>query len=325
MVGISLVLAVGGTLVFSGLNCGVAAGDHTPAATGAEIMLAKAYLVFTKESWGCLEGQTIVADVTNDLIAPDGKPVQLTEVKNPEDVDNRLELYLYYRASEIRGDGGYYVLRLGVTGPDARVPGVLRLARAALQSGSQSTSFQLKAKTTGQLKADLLYAGDSQLGAGLFTCEAADIFEPHPVSFLGAYPIRTELSSSAAKIDSNWDKVDIQLDDFLLREADALAVCYELVSAMQKKFSASNEYLFLWDQRQLTPEGLNQLASSFEKNRNCRFHVKIELRTPRGSTEIQKDPTPFDPHLRQMLAVRNAQGEITGGSVWIAVESPSAK
>ena len=287
-------------------------------------MPQKANIVFTRESWGCLGGQEIVADVTQDLTVTPGKPVLITEVKNPEDVDNRLELYLYYPAQAISGVPGYYVLRLGVAGPKAKVPGTLRLAEAVLVKNGQGVSFVLKAKTTGHLKASLLYAGDTQLASGLFTCPAAGFFEAQPVQFLGVYPIRTELSSTAKKIDSQWDRVTLQLDDFLLKEGEAVAACHWLLTAMQNKFSASNENLFLWDQSQLTPQSLNQLASSLEEGRNCRFHVNIELHAPQSRTEIQRDPTPFEPQLRQMIAARNAQGKITGGSVMIAVEKPSS-
>jgi hypothetical protein len=325
MIRIAFILAVGSTLLFAEVDRKAAAGDGTTAAARGEIMPQKAYLVFTKESWGCLEGQAIVADVTQDLTATEGKPVLLTEVKNPEDVDNRLELYLYYPAQEISRLPGYYVLRLGVTGPEAQIPGTLRLAKAALVHSGQGVSFLLKAKTTGHLKSDLLYAGDTRLVSGLFTCAEADLFEAHPARFLGVYPVHTEIASTVTKIDPQWDRVAIQLEEFRLKEGEAIATCYGLLTAMEKKFSASNEHLFLWDQSQLTPQGLNLLASSLEQGRNYRFHVNIELRAPQGNTEIQRDSIPLVPQLRQMIAARNAQGKITGGSVMIAVEKPDPK
>jgi hypothetical protein len=325
MVHIAFILAVGSTLLFAGVDSKAMAGDGTMSTARSEIMPQKAYLVFTKESWGCLGGQTIVADLTQDLTATGGNPVLLTEVKNPEDIDNRLELYLYFPAQEIGGLPGYYVLRLGVAGPEAQVPGTLRLAEAAVLRNGQDVSFLLKAKTTGQLKPALLYAGDMQLASGLFTCPSAGLFEARPVNFLQVYPVHTELSSTATKIDPQWDSVTIPLDHFRLREAEAVAACYGLLTGMEKEFSASKEHLFLWDQSQLTPQGLNRLAASLEQGRNYKFHVTIELRAPRGKTEIHIDSVPFVPQLRQMMAARNAKGKITGGSVMIAVETTEPK
>lgn len=322
---IMIIFAIVNTVLFDGVSHKATAGGSATDGAPGGIVPQKTCIVFTKESWGCLGGREILADVTQDLTANDGKPVLITEVKNPEDVDNRLELYLYYPSQEITGSEGFYVLRLGVTGSKPQVPGTLQLAEAFLVNNSQGVSFVLKAKITGHLKPGLLFAGDTQLASGLFTCAEADLFEAQPVNFLGVYPIRSELSFTAKKIDAQWDRVTIRLDDFILKEGEAIAACYGLLTEMQNKFSASNEHLFLWDQFQLTPHGLNLAAASYEHGRNCRFHVNIELHDPQGRTEIQRDSIPFDPQLRQMIAVKNAQGKITGGSVMIAVEEPAPK
>ena len=309
--------------MFAEFNRKATAGDGTMVAAQGEIMPAKAYLVFTKESWGCLGGQEIVADVTEDLNASGEKPVLVTEVKNPEDVDNRMELYLYYPAREISGLAGYYVLRLGVQGSEAQLPETLWLAKAALVHEGQDLSFRLKAKTTGQLQSDLLYAGDTRLVSGFFTCAAAGLFEANSMKFLQSYPVHTQIAFTVMKIDSKWDKVTIPLEDFQLKEAEAIATCYGLLNGMEKEFSVSKEHLFLWDQSKLTPDGLGGIASSLEKGQKYGFNVNIELEGPLGTREIQRDPTPFIPQLRQMIAARNARGKITGGSVMIAVEKSS--
>jgi len=88
---------------------------------------------------------------------------------------------------------------------------------------SQGVSFVLKAKATGHLKSDLLYAGDTQLASALFTCTAAGLFEARPVKFLQVYPIHTELSSTTTKIDPQWDRVTVRLDDFRLKEGESVA------------------------------------------------------------------------------------------------------
>jgi hypothetical protein len=258
--------------------------------------------------------------VTEDLVAAEGKPVSLTEIKNPEDVDNRLELYLYFSARNIMGLPGYLALRLGVAGPEAQVPGTLRIEESALVADGKGVSFILKAKTNGQLKPELLYAGDTSLSSGLFNCPAAGLFEPHPVKFLGVYPIRTELHFTTSKIDLQWDKIIIRADEFQIRETQSVAACYGLLAGLEKEFSASKEYLFLWDQSQLTPDRVGQVASYFERSQNYKFNVSIELRSPKGKTQIQPDSTPFLPQLRQTIAVRNAQAKITGGIIMLAVE-----
>ncbi len=78
----------------------------------------------------------------------------VTEVKNPEDVDNRMELVYE----------------------------------------GQDLSFRLKAKTTGQLQSDLLYAGDTRLVSGFFTCAAAGLFEANSMKFLQSYPVHAQIA-----------------------------------------------------------------------------------------------------------------------------------
>jgi hypothetical protein len=313
---------VGGTILFSGLNCGAAPGDRTPAAAGAEIVLVKAYLVFTKESWGCLGGQTVVAEVTDHLAGTERQAVSLTEVKNPEDVNNRLELFLYFSAIDIGGVPGYFILRLGVEGSKATIPGVLQIADAVVvQSEEKNWSFLLKCETKGHLKSDLIYAGDLQLHSGIFTCAPGR--KARPVDFLQVYPIRSGLSSKATEIGAQWSRVTIPLDDFCLEDAKEVAACYSLLTEMEKRLSISTEQRFLWDQSRLNSQMLNRLSSFFDQDRNIRFHVNVELRTPQGTLEIESDSTPFLPQLRQMISARSDDGTIIGGSVQIAVQNPA--
>lgn len=319
------IFVLGSILLFAGIDPKALAGGGAGAAAPGEIMPQKAYLVFTKEGWGCLGGQEIVADLTQNLTAPKGEPVLLQEVKNPEDVDNRFELYLYYPAQGVSGLPGYYVLRLRVAGRKPQAPGTLRLAQAALVRGDRGWTFVLKAKAAGVLKADLLYAGATRLESGLFTCTDAGLFGAHPVKFLPAHPIRTDMTSTSTKLDPQWDNVAIPLEDFWVKEGDAIAACVELLSGLEQNFSASKDYVFLWDRSKITSKSLNLIASSLEKEKGLKFHVKIVLRDQKGEIEISKDPTPFDPQLKQMMAVQNTQGKIIGGKVWLAVEKPDPR
>jgi hypothetical protein len=307
-----------GILLFAGAD-GRAFASGTVAEAQDELMPQKAYLVFTKESWGCLAGQEIIADVTQALTKIKGEPVQLQEVKNPEDVNNRFELYLYFPAQGIRGLAGYYVLRLGVVG-ESRIPGSLRLARATLGRGTKGLVFTLQAKTTGILKADLLYAGTTHPASGRFTCPTAGLFEPHPVKFLPVYPIQPEQAATAIKSTPPWDKITLPLEGHWLKEGDDVAACLGLLSALENNYSASKEDRFFWDRSKITSKSLNQIASSFEKGKNLKFYLSIELRDRHGTAAITRDPTSFVPKLRQMIAVINAEGKIIGGEVMIGLE-----
>ena len=322
---LTILFVLGGTLLAAKFDRKAIADDGPIFISQEKIPPEKAYLVFTKESWGCLLGQEIVADVTDDLNVAEENPVFLEEVKNPEDINNRLELYLYFPAQKISGFPGYYVLKLGVQGGESQVPESMYLVKAYLLNQGQDLSFSLKAANAGRLKTDLLFAGDTQLVSGLFTCASAGLFEANSTQYFPSYPIKTETEFTVMKVDSQWYKVTIPIEDFYLEEAEALSTCYGLLTKMEKKFSISNEHLFLWDRSRLTSNELDLIVSSLEKEQNLRFYVNIELEAPSGITQIQRDPEPFLPQMRQVIAAKNAKGKVTGGSVTIAVEKADPK
>lgn len=282
-----------------------------------------AFIVFTREAWGCLEGQEIEEDVTPVLLAADkGKPAILQEIKNPEDVNNRSEYYIFFTAREIAGLPGYLVLRLGVAGTEPSVPGVLRLVRASVTGDGEGSAFSLKARVSGLIRADLLYASDGRPATGMFACPAADLFDPVKVDFLMCYPIVTEIPPTFSRHDAQWDEIVIPLDRSSLMEAADTAACFELLSRLDQSFSSSKEYAFLWDESKITTTSLGLISSSLEETGELRFRVRIELADKRGRREIGRDPTSFVPNLQQAMACRNERGDITGGVVSIALERP---
>lgn len=317
---IMIISCLCGVILSSGID-GRALASGSQAQLPAEVVLPrKALLVFTRESWGCLGGQIIIEDITSLLSESNAEPILLQDVKNPEDVNNRYEIYLYFPTQRISGRSGYYVLRLAVVGSKPQLPGFLRLAQAALVRTDNNLTFSLKAQTEGFLVADMLYAGDSLLKSGLFACPPAGLFELHPVKFLDVYPVRTELASTAAKIDAHWDKLSMPIELFWQKEGDDVAACFELLSGLEERFSCSKEYTFLWDQSKIAQDGLNLIVTSFEKDNALKFHVNVEIIDKQGKTEIRRDATPFVPKLQKIIAVKNARGKMTSGMVMIGIE-----
>jgi hypothetical protein len=314
-----------GVILFAGIGS-PALARGSQAQLPAEVVLPdKALLVFTRESWGCMEGQIITEDVTSLLSESNAEKVLLQDVKNPDDVNNRYEIYLYFPAPRVSARSGYDVLRLSVVGSDPQLSGFLRLAQAALVRTDKSLTFILKAKIEGFLKADLLYAVGCHLKTGLFACPAADLFEPHPVRFLDVYPVRTEMASTAAKMDAQWDQISLPIESSLQKEGDDVAACIELLNGLEESFSGSKEFVFQWDQSKITQDGLSQIASSFEKDNNLKYHVNVEIIDKQGKTEIRRDVTSFVPKLQQIIAIRSAHGKMISGMVKIGIEKCMAR
>jgi hypothetical protein len=132
--------------------------------------------------------------------------------------------------------------------------------------------------------------------------------------------IRTLMNSTATKLDPQWDNVAIPLEDLQVKIGNLLAACIELLSGLEQNFSASKDYVFLWDRSKITSKSLQLIAASLGKEKGLEFHVKIVLRDRKEEIAISKDPTPFAPQLRQMMAVQDTRGKIIGGEVWLAVK-----
>ena len=297
-----------------------ALADATP--TKGALLPQKAMLVFTRESWGCLLGQEIKADVTALLIGDRAPGVRWEEIKNPEDRQDRLELYLYFPARPVSGLPGYLVLRLGSSNPNPLKPGSVLLKRAELTIGPNGPAFELKGQIQGSLTAGLLYAEDFDLHQGLFTCPEADLFEPQNIYFLKAYPLKPDLSVKPEKPSGRVESFAIPLDESRLGEAQAVAAGAELLTRLDQEFKVSGKFTFLWDKARITSQSLEGLASSWETGKGVRSNIALILRDRQGSLEIRRSPAPFTPQLRQKIAVQDRQGRIWGGEVWIGIDLP---
>ena len=282
----------------------------------------RAFLVFTRESWGCLVGQEIKADVTTLISGDQGPGVRWEEIKNPEDRQDRLELYLYFSAGPVSGLPGYLVLKLGVGSTDPEKPGEVRLKNAILSQDVQGPVFELQGAVRGDLAADLLYARDFHLHQGLFACPEASLFEPRDLHFLKAYAVKTGLNVVMAKPGAQEGSIGIPLTGFWLNQTREVAAGAELLDLLEQKFKVDDKSTFLWDKARVTSQALAGLASAWEQGKGLKSHIALKLRDRQGTREIRRAPIPFNPQLLQKIAIQEAPGRITGGEVWIAVDLP---
>lgn len=282
---------------------------------------SKALLVLTRESWGCLRGQEIKADITALISGDQGPGVRWEEIKNPEDRQDRLELYLYFPAGPVAGVPGYLVLKLGVSGTDPQKPGSVLLKRAELRSGPQGPVFELQGQVRGDLEADLLYAQDFQLSQGFFACPEAGLFEAKSINFLKAFAVKTGLEPIMAGPAAAAGSISIPLrGGFWLSQTRAVAAAAELLDLLNQKFRVSAQSTFLWEQDRVTSQVLEGLASAWEQGKGLKGHIALKLRDRQGTLEIRRAATPFAPQLRQKVTLQDARGRISGGEVWIALD-----
>jgi hypothetical protein len=295
-----------------------AAGSAKVSETPPPLEVHKAFLVFSRERWGCLLGQEIKGDVTA-LLGSGEAGVRWEEIKNPEDRQDRLELYLYFPAGPVSGLPGYLVLKLGVGSTDPKKPGEVRLKNAALTRGPQGPVFELQGEVQGDLAADLLYAKDFRWHQGLFSCPEASLFEPVELNFLKAYAVKTGLEPIMAG-PSAARRINIPLRGFWLDQTRRVAAAAELLDLLDDRFKVAGKFNFLWDKAGISPPTLEAAAAAWDQGKGLKSHIALKLRDRQGTKEIRRTPVPFNPQLRQKIAIQEAPGRIIGGEVWIAID-----
>lgn len=281
----------------------------------------KALLVMTRESSGCFGGQKILRDATKAILGGEAEEVQVEGVLNPEDREDRVELYLFFSAEGVMDEGGYLLLRLGLESGTAGERRTLTVRRASLASSGDALSFDLTAKSRGRIHPVLLYTQGWQVFGGIFTCPAAGLFEPQSLDFLPAYAIATGLEMNTGPLDQNWDRITIPVSGAGLREGRKVALCASLLQRMTRELAASAQSPFVWEKSRVSSEGLRRFEYGMEKEKGAVFQVKVMVHRPTGMEEITSSPEGFDPCLRQPVALVDASGQASGGEVWIGFRS----
>lgn len=284
-----------------------------------EIRRKEASLVFTYEIWGCIRKQGIKEDATDLIKQGDEQFIRIDEIKNTEDRNDRNELYVSFWAHEINGLAGYYVLRLGIKHRDPLMHGYLFIDQARLMERNKGCLFELKAKAIGQIEAGLLYGRQPQLKTGLFSCPEADLFEPYILTFLKTYDIKQSLKIESKVINEEWDEIHIVIDPSLLKEARFIDECEELLDTLDKEFSSSQDFIFLWDKLKVA-KNLEDIISQMEQRKKLRYNILIKIIDKNTTEEIARNGTSFIPQLRQNISVKEPNGKVVGGEIWIGIE-----
>lgn len=300
-------------------SCVTIEADDSSQLKDQEITLKNAFLVVTYEIWGCIRKQGIKEDATDLIQHGDEQFIRIDEIKNTEDRNDRNELYIAFQAQEINGLPGYYILRLGIKHRDPLIHGYLFIDRARFIEKNESYLFELKAKAIGQIEAGLLYGRQPQLKTGLFSCPEAELFEPYTATFLKTHEIKQSLKIESKVINEEWDEIHIVIDPSLLKEARLIDECEELLDTLDKEFSSSQDFIFLWDKSKVM-SNLEDIILSTEQRTKLKYNILMKIMYKNTREEITRNGTSFIPQLRQNISVKESNGKVVGGEIWIGTE-----
>lgn len=281
-----------------------------------DLVPEKALVILTRESMGCLNKQTLIQEASDLVARDDGKAVTLHEIKNPEDVSNRNELYLLFPAQSVAQLSGFFVLKFWCDS-DQPEPASLSVDHAAMRRRGNDWSFALEIKSDGFVHAQMLYSRRPEFTTAAFTYPEADVREPMQVTFYRAYPLEGELGGvPSQKLADKWQTLELRVNPFSLEVASFVDACERLLEEMDKNFAPRGATL-VWQSEKVKAETLRSLASTAATGK-ATLHVVLKLDDGRV---IKTNEDNFVPHLRQKLVLKTADGKLIGAELWLRAES----
>jgi len=289
-------------------------------AKAVNIPATQGYVVFTRETWGCLVEQKIVEDVSAALVHRDGNAVRIEETKGHEDVQNSKELFAYFPAREVNGLNGYYILRAHVQHQDPMIAGEWVIDQARLTNVDGTWFIELFSKPTGIPQISLLYGRHVGLSNGYLACPEARQFEPRARSYMRAYRVESLLTVTSEPSDGGWTRTIVPMNTRLLQEAQEMDRCEELLERLEKRFLHAENYVFVWDRAKVTKQEVENAVSGLERETGRRYKVSVEVQEKTRKTELGRDKRLFVPKIRQRIALKDPGGVLTAGEVWIGAD-----
>lgn len=273
-------------------------------------------IIYTAESWGCLNGQEIRDDVSALIAKADKKGATIQEIKNPEDVFNRNELFILFPAGPISGQSGSFAVRFRCESgrPDVKAFFSVDEARVS-QKENKTWLIALKVRGNDSFAAQMFYSRSPEIKRGWYFCPKAREQKPAQIQFFCVYPLEGAFGGMPReKLTERWQNLEMDFNPLYLEQSAAVDRCQALFDMLAREFSVDGDSM-LWNLEKVTSKNLKEFlqeaASSLGEKT---FQVLIELQDGR---RIYSSADNFVPHLRQMLGVKLSDGKLLGAEVRI--------
>jgi hypothetical protein len=275
----------------------------------------KSFIMLSRAAWGCLRGQEITGDVSDKIVGDDTASATIYEIKNPEDVSNRYELNLLFAAAPINGLPGYFIFQFWCDTDRPEVKGFFSLKQAWLDRRDNQYRLSLNLKSNGFIYSRVLYSRKPEIRRAWFSCFEAGDPQPHALTFFSAYPLEGQLQGMPRdKLKGKWQILELRIEKATLDEAVNIDRCQAFLDLLDNRFAVSGRPL-VWKRESILPESIRELFKQFQTGGQEKpFQVLLKAD---DRTRIQVGSDSFLPHLRQKLALENADGELTGAQLFL--------
>lgn len=272
-----------------------------------------AWLIYTKESMGCLEGQTIRTNLKQQLAGKEIETVRIEEVKNPEDSSNRNELVLSFPAQRISGLAGYYLIRMSCHSSREQSAKLL-VGRCYIQKSSKQWQLVIQVKSDGWAAIQMLYSRNPTLQNGWYSYPENGV-APRLVKFFNAYPVPGEFKGVTQTLNMDqWSSITFEFDAPVYRRMQQVDRCQQLLQELCRTFALPGKD-YIWNRELVAREEVAQTASALLPN----HHFQVLLRLDDG-TQLQTGGDDFIPQLRQKIALENRDKTLIGAELWLEVD-----
>lgn len=275
-----------------------------------------AFVMDTRESKGFLIGQTVRADVTEQISKEDLLVTRVEAMPTVGNVVHRNELVVCFAAKAINRLEGYYLFKLGsCSGGDTGA--VLLVDQAYLQKAGHGWQFVVKAKSDGMITLQVLYSRNPEMRR-VWLVDSTNVFGPQPSDFLYAYPLNGNVASTLVlDPQKEWQSMVLELDSAMLAAAVRMDWCLYLLEYLNNLFTAP-EGAFIWIRSWIRSEIIQEII----QKSGVRWKTRVLIITEQGM-RIPVGETDFVPLLRQKIALKNNDGSLTGAEVWIGISEGS--
>jgi len=276
----------------------------------------RGFIIYTAESWGCLNGQRIREEISTLIAKADKKDATIQEIKNPEDVFNRNELYILIPAGSIAGLSGSFAVRFRCESSKPNVKAFFSVDEARVfQKVDKTWVIALKVRGNDSFTVQMFYSRSPEIKQGWYFCPKARDQHPAQIPFFCVYPLEGALGRMPReKLTERWQNLEMDFNPLHLEQSAAVDKCQALFDMLARYYSVDGDFM-LWRLEKITSKNLKEFlqeaASSLGEKT---FQVLIELQDGR---RIYSSADNFVPHLRQMLGVKLSDGKLLGAEVRI--------
>lgn len=277
----------------------------------------KGLVIYTAESWGCLEGQKVRKDVSNMIANADNISATIQEIRNPEDVFNRNELYLIFPAKPVNKLEGNFVVKFWCDFGQAQKKAYLSMDYAEIyKNDSGKWVLLVKIRGNGFVHVQMLYSRLPEIRQAWFSCPQADVYQPSRHTFFNVYPLEGRFDGVPLQILSDeWKTSKLTFNPIFLEGAVYVDNCQAFFDMLDNEFAIADQSM-VWERKKIQVDTIKTLidqACTFTKDKTFQVLLKVDD----GST-IYIDSDNFVPHLRQKLAIKNPDGKLIGAELWLS-------